>query len=74
MLGARMERARRARRARRALGRRPLRASAPTEPNGRPIQAPIGRTSAHSGSVQQQGIRAEGGSRATLKTSLVPAS
>ena len=63
----------RSRRSGRALERRPLRASAPTQPNGWPIQTPLGRTSARSGSVQQQCIRSEGGSRATLKTSLAPA-
>jgi len=67
--GARMERTRRTRR---ALGRRPLSASAPTVANGRPIQTPIGRTSARSGSVQQQCIRSEGGSRANLKQVLPP--
>jgi hypothetical protein len=68
-VGVRMERSRRARR---ALGRCPLRASVPTEPNGRPRQTPIGGTSARSGSVQQQCIRAEGGSRANLKQVLPP--
>jgi hypothetical protein len=69
--GARMERTRRTRQ---ALQSRPPRASAPTEPIGRTIQTPIGRTSVRSGSVQQKCIRSEGGSRATLKTSLAPAS
>jgi hypothetical protein len=64
----------RSRRTGRALQRRPPRASAPTEPTGRPIQTPITRTRARSDSVQQQCTRAEGGSRATLKTSLAPAS
>jgi hypothetical protein len=64
----------RSRRTGRALQRRPPHASAPTDPTGRPIQTPIRRTSARSGSVQQHCIRAEGGSRTTLKTSLAPAS
>ena len=59
-------------RTRRDLGGRPFRASAPTEAIGRPIQTPIGRTSVRSGSVQQQGIRSEGGPRANLKQVLPP--
>ncbi len=48
----------RSRRTRRALQRRPPRTSAPTEPTGPPLPTPIGRTSARSGSVRQQCIRA----------------
>ena len=46
----------------------------PARPLSQPIQTPISRTSARSSSVQQQCIRAEGRSRATLKTNLAPAS
>ncbi len=64
----------RSRRTRRALQRHPPRASAPTEPTGPPIHTTIRKTSARSGSIQPQRIRAAGGSLATLKTSLAPAS